>query len=107
MRGHFSRQFMRYVCHAKVCVNDSDFVTMEPLKDITASHFISYKDSDNFTYGFDVVSLYNLYVKSYPDVKNPYTRTEFPSSFLRDLYNKLKIGKLLQYTYECDMRYKD
>lgn len=107
MRGHFSRQFMRYVCHAKVCVNDSDFVTMEPLKDITASHFISYKDSDNFTYGFDVVSLYNLYVKSYPDVKNPYTRTEFPSSFLRDLYNKLKIGKLLQYTYEFDMSYKD
>lgn len=107
MRGHFSRQFMRYVCPAKVCVNDCDFVTMEPLKDITASNFISYKDSDNFTYGFDVVSLYNLYIKSYPDVKNPYTRTEFPSSFLRDLYNKLKIGKLLQYTYEFDMSYKD
>lgn len=46
-----------------ICNNPTDFITLEPIKDIEHNQFISYKDIDNFVYGFDIVSLYNLISK--------------------------------------------
>ena len=36
----------------KLCVNDSDFYTLEPLSNIPFDNFFSYKDKENFIYGF-------------------------------------------------------
>ena len=47
----------------KICNNSDDFVTMEPIKEISFHQFISYKDEDGFIYGFDIISLYNLILK--------------------------------------------
>ena len=41
----------------KLCTNNADFVTMEPLEDIKHNQFISFKDVDGFIYGFDIVSI--------------------------------------------------
>jgi hypothetical protein len=56
-----------------VCVNDKDFVTMEPLKEISVSNFYSYKDSKDFVYGFDIASLMHI-IKSNTKLQNPYNR---------------------------------
>ena len=47
----------------EICTNITDFFTMEDLSEIPYSQFISYKDADNFVYGFDIISLYNLIQK--------------------------------------------
>ena len=64
----------------KICVNDSDFYTMEPLINIPFDNFFSYKDKENFVYGFELSSLIQ-YIKIKEKsgelrrkIKNPYNR---------------------------------
>ena len=45
------------------CVNETDFYTLDNLKDLDKSQFYSFKDDDGFIYGFDICSLYNMIVK--------------------------------------------
>ena len=40
----------------ELCTNQSDFLTMEEMKDMDATQFFSFKDSDGFIYGFDIIS---------------------------------------------------
>jgi uncharacterized membrane protein YbaN (DUF454 family) len=49
-----------------ICVNDTDFCTLEPLIDIENKYFFSYEDIENnnsYIYGFDVSSLWKMYKK--------------------------------------------
>ena len=47
-----------------VCVNDSDFFTLDELKDIPNDEFFSFKDEKNFIYGFHIDSITQLVFKS-------------------------------------------
>ncbi len=60
-----------------LCVNDSDFFSLEPLKKIPITQFYSLKDTDGFIYGFDILSLWQLFKQS-TTVQNPYNRQIFP-----------------------------
>ena len=71
-----------------ICVNDTDFFTMDDLSDIPYSQFYSFTDVDNMTYGFDIMSLYNLFNKGIKVATNPYNRNPFPK-FVKK--NMLKI----------------
>ena len=58
------------------CNNTSDFCSMDDCDKIEDKYFFSYKDVDNFYYGFDIRSLSKLITIN--TVKyNPYTRNEF------------------------------
>jgi hypothetical protein len=70
-----------------ICVNDKDFVTMEPLVEIPIENFYSYTDSNQFTYGFDIASLIQSMKKS-SKVENPYNRERL-SRELTDTIKKL------------------
>jgi hypothetical protein len=60
----------------KLCVNDTDFATLEPLDEIPFQDFFSYKDSKEFVYGFNIKSLIqSLKIKG--GFYNPYTRELF------------------------------
>ena len=61
-----------------LCVNDTDFFTLEPLTKISINQFYSVKDIDGFIYGFDILSLWQLFKKS-TTVQNPYNRQTIPS----------------------------
>jgi len=61
-----------------ICVNDTDFFTMDQLSDIPYLQFYSFTDVDNMTYGFDIMSLYNLFNKGIKEATNPYNRNPFP-----------------------------
>uniref|UniRef100_A0A6C0EQQ7 SAP domain-containing protein n=1 Tax=viral metagenome TaxID=1070528 RepID=A0A6C0EQQ7_9ZZZZ len=78
-----------------LCTNNSDFISMESIEDINFHQFISYKDIDNFIYGFDMGSLHNLILKSGKDIKNPYNRNVIPDYVLSNINSILRIGKLL------------
>jgi hypothetical protein len=77
-----------------LCMNQSDFVTMEPLTDIILDQFISYKDVDGVIYGFDINSLYNM-VHKHKETKNPYNRNNIPDEVLKNIKKIVRFSKLL------------
>jgi len=77
-----------------MCVNESDFLTMDSLVDVPYSQFFSYTDNCGQTYGFDLLSLYNLYLKNNNKPTNPYNRQPFPSKVKSDIRRLLKINKM-------------
>ena len=107
-RKHYAKRYAKLHGPArfnrKLCVNETDFFTMDDLKDIPFTQFFSYKDSDNMIYGFDIMSLYNLIYKrdnSYdignniPDILNPYTRNPISCTIKRDFKGLIVLSKLL------------
>lgn len=80
----------------KLCTNSDDFVSMEPIEEINFHQFISYKDSDNFIYGFDITSLHNLFLKSGDNIKNPYNRNKIPESVFKNIRSLIRIGKIIK-----------
>ena len=89
-----------------LCTNMNDFITMEPINEIQFHQFISYKDIDGFTYGFDISSLYNLYLKSSGGgTKNPYNRNAIPKSLLRNIRTIMRVSKMLN--IKVDLSFED
>ena len=78
-----------------LCVNETDFSSMEPLKEIPFNQFFSYTDVDGKIYGFDIVSLYNLLDDE--DLKdfNPYNRNPIPNKSKINFKRLLSISKIM------------
>ena len=98
-RGYIQRTFNKNcgpaLFNRALCINDTDFLSMEPLTEIKYPQFYSIKDVDNFIYGFDAISLYNLLIKDGTNATNPYTRSEIPSNQLKLLKKHISMSKLL------------
>ena len=87
-----------------MCTNESDFLTIEPLKELSYSQFFSYTDNDGFTYGFDVISLYNLILKSGSIVKNPYNRNKIPNIVIQNIRSLIKMSRLLKIPIDINIQ---
>ncbi len=79
--------------YRNTCVNENDFLTMDKLIDVPHSQFYSYIDSTGQIYGFDMLSLYNLYEKSNTQPTNPYNRQSFPKNVKSDIRKIVAIHK--------------
>ena len=77
----------------KICVNETDFFTLDLLTDIPFAQFYSYTARDNQIYGFDIISLYNLFDKGSLKTTNPYNREPFPNHVRDDIKRIIKLGK--------------
>ena len=66
------------------CVNDKDFVTMEPLVEIPLANFYSYMDSKQFIYGFDICSLIH-FIKQKSKLENPYNREKLGNEITNNI----------------------
>lgn len=79
-----------------LCVNAIDFLTMDDIKDIIPTQFFSYKDKNNFIYGFDVVSFYNLIKKSGNNIiLNPFTKSQISSNVICKFKQMIFLSNLL------------
>ena len=96
----------------QLCVNETDFFTMDLIKEIPFKQFFSYRDSkDNMIYGFDIMSLYNLIEKNENEneneranaVLNPYTRTPLSRDVLRKFSSLLYFADLLKEDLQLDI----
>jgi hypothetical protein len=87
-----------------LCTNATDFLTIEEMNTLPFSQFFSYKDVDGFVYGFDVISLYNLIMKSGKNVKNPYNRNDIPGEVIKDIRKMIRLSKLLKIPIDIDIR---
>lgn len=73
------------IFNRKKCVNETDFYTLDDLKDIPYKQFYSYKDDNNQIFGFDILSLHNLLFKFNKKSTNPYNRQPFPTSVIDNI----------------------
>jgi hypothetical protein len=77
-----------------LCVNSTDFYTLEPLHEIDFELFFSYKDSQNFHYGFNITSLIKLMKNKSVQLLNPYNREIIPQNVISNigsLYKKIQL----------------
>ena len=82
-----------------ICVNETDFITMEPVSEIVYDQFVSFKEKDEVIYGFDMVSLYNMMIedrKQDKKIVNPYNRSPFPEDFLKNCKRIIQIHKSMK-----------
>jgi hypothetical protein len=99
-RGYLRRKYNN--CHGpaamdrSLCTNETDFYSMDELKDLPIEQFFSYKDEDEFIYGFDLLSIYNLIYKSNGVIKNPYNRHPITSKVVENLKLLLRLSKVLK-----------
>uniref|UniRef100_A0A6C0ERU1 SAP domain-containing protein n=1 Tax=viral metagenome TaxID=1070528 RepID=A0A6C0ERU1_9ZZZZ len=97
-RGHIIRKLMKLKGEAlnnkKICVNETDFYTLDPLQDIPYDEFYSYKDSNNFVYGFNITSLITLF-KQKGKIINPYNREKVDFKIMNDIFALYKLTKII------------
>jgi len=96
-RGHMVRYSYKLRGPAfhnrQLCVNETEFYTLDPISEIPDESFFSFVDSRNYVYGFDICSIISLITKSEKPI-NPYNREAFPydaTVALHKLYNITKI----------------
>lgn len=107
-RGFLQRKYND--CHGPafykrdLCTNATDFLTIEEVNTLPYSQFYSYKDVDGFIYGFDIISLYNLIVKSGKHVKNPYNRNDIPINVIKNIRNLIRLSKILKIQVDIEIQ---
>ena len=107
-RGHLQKKYNNLHGPAfkkrDICTNESDFLTIEPLNNLSYVQFFSYTDMDGFTYGFDVISLHNLILKSGNNVKNPYNRNKIPDSVTQNIQSLIKMSRILKINIDINIQ---
>ena len=106
----------------EICVNETDFYSLDPIRDIPNQQFFSYEEffendsSGNVKvktkpsyYGFDIASIYNLILSDngveneyalsrrliFNESNNPYNRNKIPHNVIRDILKIIKLDRIL------------
>ncbi len=80
----------------ELCTNDSDFATLDYITRIPYYQFFSFKDEDNFIYGFDILSIYNLYLKNKQNICNPLSTKKLNNNVYNQMIDYIKYSNLLK-----------
>lgn len=104
IQSYLRRFFVRRSFHLRgpgcsnraICVNESDFFTLEPLNEIPFQEFFSYTDESNFTYGFNLCSLMALLKRKGRAITNPYNRATIHEDIIGNVI-RLYIYSLILY----------
>lgn len=78
----------------ELCVNGSDFYSLEPIMEIHPIFFFSYRDEKNFLYGFNLCSLIYL-IKNNTKPKNPYNRENIMPNILHKIQTMYKLLRII------------
>ena len=94
-RGNMVRMYFKLkkdnINNTKLCVNETDGYTLEPLNEICPEKLFTYSDNKQFIYGFDILSLLTVYNKK-GKIINPYNRERLDSNITNKI---IIIGKLI------------
>ena len=79
----------------KRCTNDCDFATLDELKCIPYTQFFSFEDEDKFIYAYDILSIYNLYIRNKTQVHNPFSTKLIDKQVYYNMMSFIKYSKML------------
>jgi len=106
-RGHLLRKYNKShgpaYFNRKLCTNASDFLTMDPIDEISSDQFFSFTDKDGFVYGFDIMAFYNLIYKSDNEIKNPYNRLTISQNIITQFRQLIRISRVLHIKISTDL----
>jgi hypothetical protein len=124
-RHHLCKQYARLRGPARfkrhLCVNDTDFFTMDDLQDIPYKQFYSFMDTDKMIYGFDIMSIYTLLYKGMASgaatangaasgsasgavvASNPYNRNIFPKEVTENIKKITRLSNIFKDLINLDM----
>ena len=77
-----------------ICVNETDFFTMDDVKDIPYVQFFSFQDTDNMIYGCDLLSIYTLFQKGFDKTSNPYNRNILNKSIKKNMMKLIWLSRI-------------
>ena len=108
MKGYMVRKYVslkgKGFMNRKCCTNDTDFYTLDELSEIPQNQFYSYTDEQGFTYGFDILSIFNMYVmENRKKIVNPYNRKEMKQSEIEDLLHLIRLTHLFKYPLQINI----
>ena len=87
------------------CVNETDFLTLDPIQTIPFKHFFSIEEKTcdfKHNYGFDIVSM-NMLIKNKNTI-NPYTRKKFESNDIKRFNKMERLSKILNVIIVIDIK---
>lgn len=84
------------------CTNDCDFATLDELRCIPYTQFFSFEDEDKFIYVFDILSIYNLYIKNKTQVQNPFSTKLITKEVFNNMIMFIKYSKMLDIKINID-----
>jgi len=110
-KGYILRRYLKYagpgLRNRKVCINDTDFATLEPIVDIPYNQFYSFTDNENNVYGCDIISLSGLLSTAKTSVSingkhvvNPYNREIINEDKIKNFSVYLKLAKMAKIEFE-------
>jgi hypothetical protein len=102
----------------EICVNETDFYSFDPIREIPNQQFFSYEEvakeeegssKKSCYYGFDIASIYNLILSDngveneyglsrrliFNESNNPYNRNKLPHNVVRDILKIIKLDRIL------------
>ena len=77
---------------------------MDDMTEIPTSQFYSYKDADEFVYGFNILSIHNLIMKETDKPKNPYNRNEFSNKIKDDIKCIIRMSRIMKVPIEIEIK---
>jgi len=83
-----------------MCINECDFFTLDSCREISHDQFFSFTDDTGFTYGFDIISLNNLIIKSVSAPENPYNKKPLDKIILNNLDNLVRLSAIMKIDIE-------
>tara|TARA_B100001027_G_scaffold216894_1_gene194905 strand:- start:2797 stop:3876 length:1080 start_codon:yes stop_codon:yes gene_type:complete len=89
---------MKGILNKKKCTNQTEFLTLDSLDNLSFWDFYSYKDlKDNNYWGFDIKSLYTFILNKRNEyrITNPYNRQNLPEETERNLIKIIKMQKII------------
>lgn len=90
---------------SKACVNESDFLTIDPIKTIPFKHFFSFKEKTHdlyHVYGFDIISINMLFKNK--NATNPYTRKRVEADVVSRFTKMVRLSKILKLNIILDIK---
>ena len=106
-RGKLIRDFYRFKGPAFIkrdlCINDTDFLSLDDVKKIPNNQFFSFCDNDKNVYAFDICSIYNLILQNGNRTQNPYNRKELSGEIISNARNVIRLSKLLDININIDV----
>lgn len=90
----------------RLCVNETDFFTMDELTAIPYNQFFSFQDDDGMIYGFDMLSIYTLFHKGVDSkTANPYNRNILAKNIKKNVLKLIWFSRLFK--EEIDVNFQE
>jgi len=102
IRKYFIQNFLKLKGPAlydrSLCTNATDFFSFEKLDSISYNEFFSYKDDNNNIWGFNIISFYNLFIKSENknNILNPYNRHVIMYKYYINVKSLIRYSNILK-----------